>query len=283
MPVAEPPPRIVRDVTARGVRARVVEAGAGRGPALVLVHGFLVSHREFDDIIDTLAERFHVIAPDLPGFGESEKPNPTRYLYGIETFAEAIADLIAAFDVGRACLLGHCMGGAVALTLAASHPELVQRLVVVDPLCYPFPLSFKARLPLIPVVGSIMFKQLYSRALFRAYFRDDVFSPGFDAPMARVDEHYALFNTPAARESAYAMMRAMLDTRGVVARLTRISAPTLVVWGRGDRIFPATGANRLAREIHGASLEIMDTGHSPHEERPREFGALITQFLEGRR
>jgi len=275
--------RVVRDVTARGVRTRVLEAGEGNGPALVLIHSFLASHREFDDVIDDLAERFHVIAPDLPGFGESEKPNPTRYAYGIETFAEAVADLIAAFGVGRASVLGHSMGGAVALTLAANHAELVQRLIVVDPLCYPFPPSFKTRLPLLPIIGGIVFKQLYGRALFRAYFRDDVFSPGFDVPLDRVDEHYAFFNTPAARESAHAVMRAVLDTRAVVARLTRITAPTLVVWGRDDRILPASMASRLVREIQGANLEIMDAGHSPHEERPREFVALAMQFLEGRR
>ena len=87
MRTASPSPeRLVRDVTARGVRTRVIEAGSEDAPALVLVHGFLVSHRAFDDVIDPLAERFHVIAPDLPGFGESEKPSPARYAYGVESF-----------------------------------------------------------------------------------------------------------------------------------------------------------------------------------------------------
>jgi pimeloyl-ACP methyl ester carboxylesterase len=274
---------VIRDVTARGVRTRVREAGEGNGPALVLVHGFMVSHREFDDIIDPLAERFHVIAPDLPGFGESEKPSPTKYPYGIEAASEALADLIAAFGVGRASLLGHSMGGAIALTLAAQHPELVQRLVLEDTLCHPFPLRFRMRLPLIPILGGILFKQLYGRRLFRAYFRDDVFRPGADLPLDRIDLHYDLFNSPSARESAHAMMLALLDMRPVVARLTRITTPTLVVWGREDRVFPVQSAHRLVREIRGAKLEIMDAGHSPHEERATEFVALVTQFLEGRR
>jgi len=75
----------------------------------------------------------------------------------------------------------------------------------------------------------------------------------------------------------------MLDTRPVVARLSRLSTPTLVIWGRNDRLFPATFAHRLVRELSGAKLEIMDTGHSPHEEKPREFISLVTEFLEGRR
>lgn len=275
--------RLVRDVTARGVRTRVLEAGEGNGPPLVLLHDFMTSHLEFDDVIDDLAQRFHVIAPDLPGFGESEKPSPARYAYGIETFSEATADLVAAFGLGRASVIGHSMGGAVALTLAADHHELVQRLVLVDALCYPFPLSLKARLPLIPILGSILFKQLYGRGLFRAYFRDDVFSHGAELPLERIDAFYDLFNAPSARESAYAVLCAVLDTRAVVARVTRVRTPTLVVWGREDRIFPFTSGQRLVREVHGAQLEIMGTGHSPHEERPEDFVALVTQFLEGKR
>jgi pimeloyl-ACP methyl ester carboxylesterase len=275
--------RVVRDVTARGVRMRVLVAGEGNGPALVLVHDFLVSHLQFDDVIDTLAERFHVIAPDLPGFGESEKPSPARYAYGIETFTEAVADLIAAFGVGRAHVVGQSMGAAVAITLAAEHPELVQRLVLEDALCYPFPMTLGMRLPLLPVVGGILFKQLYGRGMFRKTFRETVFRADAAVPLSRIDRYYDLFNAPSARESAHAVLRAVLDARPVVARLTRITAPTLVVWGRDDSILPVAGAQRLAREIPGAKLEIMDAGHSPHEERPEEFVALVTQFLEGKR
>jgi pimeloyl-ACP methyl ester carboxylesterase len=276
-----PVERVLRDVNARGVRMRVLEAGSG--PALLLVHGFLVSHRSFDDVIDALAARFHVIAPDLPGFGESEKPSPTRYPYGIEGFAESMADLIAAFGVGRASVIGHGMGAGVALTLAAEHPELVTRLVAEDALCYPFPLRFRARLPLVPILGGMIFKQIYGRGTFRSFFRDEIFRPGAVLPAERIDQHYDYFNGPSARESAYAVLRAILDTRPIVARITRITTPTLVVWGREDRLFPAAAAQRLARELTGAKLEIMDAAHSPHEERPREFVHLVTQFLEGKR
>lgn len=267
----------------RGVRVRAVEAGEPGAPPLVLVHGFLVSHAEFDDVIDALATRFHVIAPDLPGFGDSEKPSPSRYPYGIEAFAESVADLMAAFGVGRAHVLGHSMGGAVALTLAAHHAELVNRLVLVDCLSYPFPLGWKARVPLMPVIGGIVFKQLYGRAMFRSYFRDDVFSRSVQLPLARIDAFYDKFNAPAARESAFTVMHGILDTRPVVARVGRVRSPTLVVWGRDDKIFPLLNGQKLAREIHGASLEVLETGHSPHEERPSEFLAAVVPFLEGTR
>ena len=155
--------------------------------------------------------------------------------------------------------------------------------MVGDPLCYAVASPFRTRLPLVPVFGGVMFKQLYGRALFRAFFRDDVYGSRVFYPADRVDRHYDLFNTPAARESAYAVMRATLDTRPVVARVTRVRTPALVVWGGADKIFPAALATRLARELGNAKLEVMDAGHAPHEERPREFVRLIAQFFEGNR
>jgi pimeloyl-ACP methyl ester carboxylesterase len=273
----------VRDVTARGVRTRVLEAGLEGAPSLVLIHDFLTSHRAWDEIVDALGERFHLVAPDLPGFGESEKPSPARYAYSIEAYAEAVVDLIAALGVGRVSVLGHGLGGAIGLTLAAGHPELVQRLILEDALCYPAAMSFRNRLPLVPILGGIYFKQLYGRALFRSWFRDEVFAAGTPLPEERVDAYYDAFNSPSARESALAVMRAVLDTRPVVARLSRVNTPTLVIWGRDDRLYPVAAAARLVRELPRAKLEIMDAAHAPHEDKPREFVALLTEFLEGKR
>jgi pimeloyl-ACP methyl ester carboxylesterase len=271
-----------RDVTVRGVRMRVAEAGEPGRPALVLVHGYLVSHAEFDDVIDGFSRHFHVLAPDLVGFGESEKPSASRFAYGIDAFAETLADVIAAFDVGRAAVLGHALGGAVALTLAARHAELVSRLVLVDALVYPTVESLRRRLPLSPVVGPIFFKQLFGRGMFRARFRDDVFGD-FPLPLDRIDRYYDTFNVPSARESAYAVLRAAADTSPIVARIGRVTCPTLVVWGREDRLFPVANAQRLAREIRHARLQVMETGHSPHEEQPDAFVRIVSEFLEGRR
>lgn len=262
---------------------RVLEAGADGDPPLVLIHDFLSSHLAFDDVIDALAVRFHVIAPDLPGFGESAKPAPSRHAYGVEGFAESIADLVAAYGLGRVAVIGHGLGGAVAMTLATHYPELVTRLALVGPLCYAFPLSWQVRLLLLPVVGGVVFKQLYGRRLFRKHYTDDVFSRGAPVPHDRVDQLYAHFNTPSARESAYAVLKSAVDNRPVAARVTRITQPTLIMWGRDDQLLPASSALRLAREMGDARLELFDTGHSPHEERPQDFVFVATEFFEGKR
>jgi pimeloyl-ACP methyl ester carboxylesterase len=275
--------RRTRDVTARGVRMRVLEAGKSGQAPMILIHDFLSSHLAFDDVIDALALRFHIIAPDLPGFGESAKPPPTRHVYGVEAFAESIADLVAAYGLGRVAVIGHGLGGAVAMTLATHYAELVTRLALVDPLCYAFPLTWKMRVLLLPVVGGVVFKQLYGRRRFRNYFADDVFTRGAAIPHERIDRLYAHFNTPSARESAYAVLKSAVDTRPVAARITRITQPTLIMWGRDDRLLPASLALRLAREMGNARLELFDTGHSPHEERPQDFVFVATEFFEGKR
>lgn len=276
-------PLSVRDVNARGVRTRAVTAGSPAKPALLLVHDFLVSHLSWEEVMAPLAEHFFVVAPDLPGFGESEKPNPARYAYTIEALAEAVVDVIVALGVGRTSIVGHGLGAAIAITLAAEHAELVQRLVLTSALCYPPPRRIAPQIAHWPIIGGVFFKQLYTRAMFRSYFQRFVFGPRAAVPIARVDRHYELLSNPNARESAHAVMHAMVETRPVVARLGRIRTPVLVVWGHDDRLLPVQHAQRLAHEIPGAKLEILDAGHSPQEEAPALFVEHVTAFLLGKR
>lgn len=269
---------LIRDLTARGVRVRVVEAG--QGPPVVLLHDLFVSHLAFERAIEGLASNFRVLAPDFPGFGDSEKPAPARYAYGIDAFSESVVDLIAGLELGRVSIVGHSLGGATAIALAADHPELVERLVLVDPIVYPLRLDLRTRMLQLPVVGSFLFKQLYGRHAFRRFFREQVYAPGAPIPPERIDRYYTTMNTPAARESALAVLQAVDDTRPVVARIPRVGAPTLVIWGRLDRICPAAFGSRLAREIPGARLDMLDAGHAPNEERPDEFVRSVTAFLK---
>jgi pimeloyl-ACP methyl ester carboxylesterase len=267
-----------RDVAARGARIRFVEVGDG--PPLVLVHDYLASHVAWDDVSPGLSRRFRVIAPDLPGFGESEKPPPGRYRYDFESFCESLADLIAAAGLGRVSLCGHAMGGAVALTLAATYAHVVDKLVLVNPLVYPPRPDALSRIAGVPVLGPLVFKQLYGRSLFRSRFLGQGhIAPDDGVASRRVDHLFDLFDVPAAREAAYATMRAMLDTRPLTASVPRVTAPTLVVWGRANRAAPVEQGRRLARELGGARFEVFDCGRSPAEERPDAFTSVVTSFL----
>ncbi len=266
-----------RDVSARGARVRFLEVGSG--PPLLLVHGFLSSHLGWEDVVPHLASHFRLVIPDLPGFGESEKPPPARYAYGFDAFAESLVDVIAALGLNRVSLCGHGLGGAVALTFAANHPDLVERLLLVDPLVYPARLGNMARVASMPIVGPVVFKQLFGRTMFKSYFRDQVYGSVESVPWARIDRLFDLFNVPAAREAACATALAMLDTRPLVARVPRIVAPTLVAWGRGDRISAVAQGRKLARELHNARFEVFECGHSPPEECPEAFVQVAMAFL----
>jgi pimeloyl-ACP methyl ester carboxylesterase len=268
---SDPRQPVTRDVAARGARIRFSEAG--EGPPLVLVHDYLASRMAWDEVVPRLATSFRVIAPDLPGFGESEKPPPGRYRYDFGGFAESIVDLLAAIGLGRISLCGHAMGGAVALTVAATYPHLVDKLVLVNPLVYPPRPDPISRVASVPVLGPLVFKQLYGRALFRSRFHGSA--------ARNVDRLFEIFDVPAAREAAYATMLSMLDTRPLTASVPRVTAPTLVAWGRSYRAYPVEQGRRLARELGGARFEVFDCGASPAEECPEAFAASVEAFLTG--
>jgi pimeloyl-ACP methyl ester carboxylesterase len=268
---------VARDVNVRGARVRFVEVG--EGPTLLLVHGYLASHVSWEDVLPSLSSTFHVVVPDLPGFGESEKPSPSRYPYSFDAFAESLVDLVAALDLGRVSVCGHGLGGSVALTMAADHPDVVDRLVLVAPRVHEAQVDAVVRLAMQPVLGPIFFKQFYGPWLFANHFRKYVYGPLAKWKAERVDYLYEVFNGPAAREAAYATMQSMLDPRSLVARIPRVTAPTLVAWGRHDRAQPVVNGRRLARELGGARFEVFESGHSPHEECPVPFVETVTSFL----
>jgi pimeloyl-ACP methyl ester carboxylesterase len=267
--------RIHRDIKANGVRLRVTETG--EGPSIVLLHGLFMDHSTWDHVSDALGQNYRVVAPDLPGFGQSEKPPESRFPYGISAFADAVVDLYAGLELGRAIMVGHALGGAVAISLAARHPELISRLVLIDALCYSAPLNLASRVALAPLVGGFAFKQLWGKSAFKAYFKESYLSR--DAlPSARLDAYYESFNTPAARASALATLRATRDTRAVVAHIARISTPTLVIWGSEDTLYPAALGHRMSREIPHAGFQLIGAGHVPHEECPSEVVDAIRLF-----
>lgn len=268
------------DVSLRGVRLRYTEAGSG--PPLLLVHGFLVSHKEWRPLLPHLTDRFRCILPDLPGFGASEKPNRGAFPYTREAFAEVLVELLDTLELPSAHLCGHSMGGGIAMTLAADHGERVERMTVIDSASFPFPVPLKGRLPLLPVVGPVVFKKLYRRPVFRDYFRNDVFSghPGVD--LARVDEYYDDFASREGRDAAYEALRSsVMNLASLEPKLRRVQAPTLVLWGDEDRIFPSSLAHRLVNALPNAELQLVEScGHAPNEEYPeRTAQALLAHHL----
>ncbi|MBX3192500.1 MAG: alpha/beta hydrolase [Labilithrix sp.] len=263
--------------SARGTRIRFVEAGSG--PPLVLLHDNLASHETFLGAIERLAMSFHVVAPDLPGFGASEKPDPSVYPYGYDAFADSVFDLVASLGLGRVHVCGHAMGGGVALSLAARHPALVHKLVLVDALVYPVDEHVLDRTGRVPLVGGLLWRQLMGQALFRTFVEGSVYAGSKGAPAGRVESLYASFNAPAARQAAHATLVAKADTRPLVAHLPRVACETLVLWGRDDKMAPIEHGRRLARELKGR-FEVLECGRCPPDEQPAAFADVVASFLQ---
>jgi pimeloyl-ACP methyl ester carboxylesterase len=269
-------PPAVRDVVGKSARVRVREVGSGK--PLLLLHDFLSDHGEWAGVEAPLAARFRLISVDLPGFGESEKPAPSRFKYDFDHFADALVEVAGALDAAPLSVCGHGLGGAIAIALAERHPSMIDRVVLVSPPLFGSQLVPIAKLFALPVIGAVAFKQLVGQRALSWHFRRGVFAstrPATD----RLERLFDVFNTPAAREAAGAVLESLRDTRTLEARLARVGSPALVVWGRKDGLAPAGHARRLSRALPDARLELLDCGHSPAEEMPERFAAVALEFL----
>jgi pimeloyl-ACP methyl ester carboxylesterase len=248
---------VTHEILLRGVRIGYFDEGERSRPTVLLLHGLGRSRLQWAPLCRALARHHRVIALDFPGFGSSDGPTGSRYRYSFEALAETTLDLLAALGLGRVALVGHDMGAGVALAAAADRPEFVGRLVLVAPPCFPTRRPLAERLVLMPWIGPTLFRSPLGGSTMRRH--GAVTEPNSDA--------------------AYLMLRRAADSSTLEARVPRVRCPTLVVWGRDDAVSPWTHGTRLAREISGARLEILECGHDPVAERPLAFESLISEFL----
>ena len=266
----------------------------GSGSPLVLVHGLGSSAAvEFYYNLEPLAAQHRVIAVDLPGFGQSDKP---VLEYTIDLFVKAVSDLMASEGVGRAAVMGVSMGGRVALGLALTDPEQVERLILVDALGVGPPRRVLAyRILLTKGLGELTLSgtaralRRMNPATIRRFWGWYLNRPGrVDAILSdqRIADHGALLSKPEYRAAylsalrSLAGMRSLRDGVVVAARLPELRMPTLLVWGRHDHIFPPSHAESALERLPNGRVEIFEgSGHTPQMEEPERFNRLVLAFL----
>jgi pimeloyl-ACP methyl ester carboxylesterase len=258
----------------------------GEGPVLVLIHGVTGNMRTWDEVLPWLAERFTVVTPDLLGHGLSAKP---RGDYSLGAFASGIRDLLGALGHHKASVVGHSLGGGVAMQMAYQFPERCERLVLVSSGGLGDEVSVALRAATLP--GSeLVIPLIAHRSLIEAGRRLGAVlravGLGVSPDVAEIATGYASLCEREARNAFIHTMRAVIDHGGqrVSARdrlyLTE-NMPSLLIWGNNDRIIPADHGRRAHNEMPGSRLEVFDgAGHFPHLADPRRFARAITSFVE---
>jgi pimeloyl-ACP methyl ester carboxylesterase len=247
----------------------------GEGFPLLLIHGLFTSSRNFDRLLARRTVGVRCVAFDLPGCGGST--GAPGFEPGWHSFSRYVVELADALGIERFDLLGHSMGGGIAIMTAAGWPKRVRRLVLVDAVSLPFDVPLKGRLPLLPLVGEAMFR-MYGRGMFLDYFARDVFVDRSKMDLAKIEGFYETFVRN--RSCALAALRATANPRSVTAAVKEISCPTLLLWGAGDRLIPSSIGRSLEGMIPGSALVTLEgCGHVPLEERPDESAAAIFGFL----
>jgi pimeloyl-ACP methyl ester carboxylesterase len=268
-----------RMVKARRARLSTVEAGLG--PVVVAVHGLGATKGSFLPTVVALSDRFRVIALDLPGFGDSDKPIGARYDAGY--FARAVIDLLDAIGVDRAHLIGNSLGGRVALEVGLRHPDRVDRLALLAP-----SLAWRRDRPwarlvklLRPELGLV---QLAPRPIVDGIVRRII--PGADDgwTAAGVDEFLRAYLTPAGRAAFYAAARHIYleephGETGFWTRLRGLQPAALFVWGTRDGLVPISFERHVAEALPRARHVELDCGHVPQIERPRQTHAAVGDFF----
>jgi len=255
---------------------------AGTGPAVICIHGLGGTKASFMPTVRGLADSHRVIAADLPGFGDSDKPITAAY--DAPYFARAVLDLMDALDIDRAHLIGNSMGGRVSIEVGLTSPDRVDRLVLLSPaLAWLRDRPWKWLLPAqLPRLGLI---QPTPRAITEPLIRRLVPGGEHGWSAAGVDEFLRAFLNPRGRAAFYTALRNIYVDEphgedGLWTRLRELSPDSLFVWGRHDQLVPISFMKHVERTLPAATHVELNCGHVPQIERPGETNDAIRRFFE---
>jgi pimeloyl-ACP methyl ester carboxylesterase len=263
---------------------RVAYVDEGSGEVLLLLHGMAGSSQTWRSVIRPLSRQFRVIAPDLPGHGESNKP---RSDYSLGAFAALLRDLLDELGVTRATIIGHSLGGGVAMQFLYQHPDYAQRLILIGSGGLGPDVGLTLRLLSAPGAELVM-PIIAPRQVLAAGER--VWSwlrkVGIEAPRGEeIWRSYSTFSDAPTRQAFLRTLRSVVDYRGqAVSALNRLNSktelPVMAIWGDRDAIIPVKHAYAAQQARPDIRLEVLaGVGHFPQVERPAEVVELIEDFI----
>jgi len=273
-----------------GVDIFYVEAGPANGPVVLLLHGFPTSSHMFRRLIPALADRYHVIAPDYPGFGESAAPDHTKFKYGFAHYADLVDALMGQLGASRYALYLMDYGAPVGYRLALKHPERVSGLIIQNGNAYEEGLKafwdpIKAYWANPTEANREAIGYLVTRKTTDFQYTDGV------SDVSRIDpdnvgHDQPLLDRPGNRDI---QLDLFLDYGTNVPLYPQFQEffrkyrpPAIIVWGKNDKIFPADGAYPYKRDLPDVEFHLLDTGHFVLEDQFDVAEPLIRDFLDRR-
>ncbi|XGV99795.1 MAG: alpha/beta fold hydrolase [Leptolyngbya sp. BL-A-14] len=268
-----------RYVNVGSVKTRYWQVGDS-GSTVILLHGGGGYIELWKHNILALAEHHRVYAFDMVGAGRTDKPTAQYTFAYMAQFTRAFMEVL---DISHANLLGTSAGGGVALELTLNEPQLVDRLILVGSAGLGKEINFLLRVTTLPGLGK--FFSSPSRAGIAMFCKKAVYDSTLITDEV-VEEFYQMATLPGAAEATLNLGRSNFNIWGqfyqpIVARLTTITAPTLIIWGRQDPMVPVKHAQNAAGMIPNAQLEIIEAcGHWSPIEHPQRFNQRVLEFLE---
>lgn len=266
------------------------EAGSPGAPAVLLLHGFPTSSHMFRDLIPRLAQHYHVVAPDYPGYGFSSAPSPTSFSYTFDHLADIMGRFTQAIGLDSYALYMQDFGGPVGFRMAVRHPERVNALIIQNANAYEEGLSpamdaarpaWEGRTP----ETEKTLRGLLTPDTTRFQYLHGARDPGRISPDAWLHAQAGL-DRPSNDEIQLALLHDYGSNPKQYPRWQRYlrehRPPTLVVWGKHDPFFTAAGARAYIRDVPDSEVHLLETGHFALEEDALTIARLMLDFLDRR-
>jgi len=278
-----------RSVKVDGLNVFYREAGPADAPTILLLHGFPTSSQMFRNLIPQLADRYHLVAPDYPGYGQSDMPAMDKFTYSFDNLSQVVDKFTSALGLSRFALYVQDYGAPIGYRIAAAHPERISALVVQNGNAYDegidneFWVAAKAYWAEKTAANGAKLRPLFELPATKWQYTEGVrdvrhISPdawtvdqaGMDRP-GNKDIQLDLFLSYGSNPPLYPAWQEYFRTR---------QPPGLIVWGKNDKIFPPAGAQPYLRDLPKAELHLLDTGHFALEEDSARVAQLMRAFLQ---
>jgi pimeloyl-ACP methyl ester carboxylesterase len=271
-----------------GLKIFYREAGTPSAPTVLMLHGFPSSSRMWEPLLPLLADKYHLIAPDYPGFGNSDAPSPSSFTYTFNNLAKVVDQLTVKLGLTSYVLFMQDYGGPVGFRLAVVHPERVRAIIIQNATSHEQGLS-----PLWSARRKYWADPLHELEALRAKFTSLEATRqrhiGTSPHPERYDsdtwgDEYAFLSRPAQADIQATLF---LDYRTNVASyplwqkwLREVQPPTLVVWGKYDPSFTVAGATAYSNDVPKAEIHLLEAGHFALDEATDDIAVLVRSFLE---